>query len=83
MAETAEPVHKHVYDPLTDEGRTGRKSNRWIIALAIAGILNGAVFVSVWTYKFTSKYKEFTDEATKVSLYKNAPCRSASPAGPA
>ncbi len=66
-----EPVHH--YDPLTDEGRTGRKTNRFLIALIIAGIVHLALFGYIYRLKIIAKFKDYSDQATKVELRKAAP----------
>ena len=70
----ADKEPEYHYDPLTDEGRTRRKRGRWFsTALAVAVVVHIALGWYLWKVKFETKYKEWSDEATKVQLLKAPP----------
>ncbi len=71
MADNEQPAVRH-YDPLTANG-IGRKKRHAGVAIGIVAVFHLALGVYLWKAKFETKYKEYSDQATKVQLVKAAP----------
>jgi hypothetical protein len=74
MADEQHPPEErhHVYDPLTADGRPRRGRRGFLAGVGVAVIIHLAIGAYVWKAKFEPKYTEFSDEAVKVALLKQA-----------